>query len=76
MGVSITECVREHDYFLEITNKQTNKQTNKKPQIFGQQNARGEFREEVENLISQILQGFVNTMRSLDFILKVMKSDG
>ena len=26
MGVSITECVREHDYFLEITNKQTNKQ--------------------------------------------------
>ena len=27
MGVSITECVREHDYFLEITDKQTNKQT-------------------------------------------------
>ena len=30
MGVSITGCVREHDYFLEITNKQ------KKTQIFGQ----------------------------------------
>lgn len=69
MGVPITGCVREHDYFLEITKKKTT-------QIFGQQNARGEFREEVENLISQIIQGFVNTMRSLDFILKVMKSDG
>lgn len=25
MGVSITGCVREHDYFLEITKKKTKK---------------------------------------------------